>query len=333
MSASLTSCAVDRARPAHCAVPLLALTSLLSVSALDASALADRGVADDPFADVVIDYVPGDGASPGYTTPETALGSPARFTGGVFEPMAVSIFNPAWRPDEIVSIGAGGSLTVAFETPVEDDPLNPFGVDLIVFGNALFVTASAPGVVISDPAQLTAEGGVIELSPDGLNWFAVPGLEADGRFPTEGYLDLIDPYAVEPGIVPSDFTLPVDPSLELSDFDGLQYEEALRLYAGSGGGTGVDIASVGLASVTHVRISNPASPGTGAPAPEVDGFADVAPRLPGDLSGDFIVDAADLFILLGDWGPTQPAAWPSDLDRSGVVDSGDLFILLGAWGG
>lgn len=49
----------------------------------------------------------------------------------------------------------------------------------------------------------------------------------------------------------------------------------------------------------------------------------------GDLTGDDVVDAADLSVFLGAWGSADPAA---DLDQSGLVDGGDLTILLGAWG-
>ncbi|HMN96602.1 MAG TPA: hypothetical protein PKC43_01790 [Phycisphaerales bacterium] len=49
----------------------------------------------------------------------------------------------------------------------------------------------------------------------------------------------------------------------------------------------------------------------------------------GDLTGDGIVDGADLGILLGAWGTDDPCA---NLDGSGSVDGADLGILLGAWG-
>ena len=48
----------------------------------------------------------------------------------------------------------------------------------------------------------------------------------------------------------------------------------------------------------------------------------------GDLNGDGAVDGADLAILLGAWGTSDPAA---DLDQSGSVDGADLAMLLGAW--
>lgn len=50
----------------------------------------------------------------------------------------------------------------------------------------------------------------------------------------------------------------------------------------------------------------------------------------GDLDGDSVVTAADLALLLGEWGTANPAA---DLDGSGLVDAADLAILLGGWNG
>lgn len=56
-------------------------------------------------------------------------------------------------------------------------------------------------------------------------------------------------------------------------------------------------------------------------------------ELLGDLNGDGHVNAADLGILLGSWGPcpTPPTACPADLDNDGVVGASDLAILLGSW--
>ncbi|MBL9119614.1 MAG: FG-GAP repeat protein [Phycisphaerae bacterium] len=49
---------------------------------------------------------------------------------------------------------------------------------------------------------------------------------------------------------------------------------------------------------------------------------------PGDLNDSGTVDAADLAILLGQWGSSGSA----DLNGNGVIEGGDLAILLGAWG-
>ncbi|MBL9150107.1 MAG: dockerin type I repeat-containing protein [Phycisphaerae bacterium] len=50
-----------------------------------------------------------------------------------------------------------------------------------------------------------------------------------------------------------------------------------------------------------------------------------------DLNGDGAVDAADLAIVLGAWGPCGAGCCAADLDRSGNVDAADLGLLLGAW--
>ncbi|MFO0827662.1 MAG: hypothetical protein U0572_05880 [Phycisphaerales bacterium] len=47
----------------------------------------------------------------------------------------------------------------------------------------------------------------------------------------------------------------------------------------------------------------------------------------GDLNRTGVVDAADIAILLGQWG--LPGA---DLDGDHVTNASDLAILLGAWG-
>lgn len=49
---------------------------------------------------------------------------------------------------------------------------------------------------------------------------------------------------------------------------------------------------------------------------------------PADLSGDGVVNAADLALLLGGWAGSGDA----DLNNDGTVNSADLALLLGAWG-
>ncbi len=51
-----------------------------------------------------------------------------------------------------------------------------------------------------------------------------------------------------------------------------------------------------------------------------------------DLNGDGVVNAADLAILLGAWGPCPNPCCAADLDGDGQVSASDLAILLGAWG-
>lgn len=51
---------------------------------------------------------------------------------------------------------------------------------------------------------------------------------------------------------------------------------------------------------------------------------------PKDLTGDGVVNAADLAQMLGTWGPCPGC--PSDFNGDGLVDAADLANLLGAWG-
>jgi len=48
-----------------------------------------------------------------------------------------------------------------------------------------------------------------------------------------------------------------------------------------------------------------------------------------DIDGDGYVDAADLSLLLGDWGGPETR---SDINIDGTVDGADHALLLGAWG-
>jgi hypothetical protein len=50
---------------------------------------------------------------------------------------------------------------------------------------------------------------------------------------------------------------------------------------------------------------------------------------PADLTGDWVVDAADLSLLLGAWGVGSPAG---DLTGDDNTDAADLAVMLGTWG-
>lgn len=283
---------------------------------------APSAVAGSPFATSVVSYTAGSGAVAGFNNPLVALGEPERFTGEGLFPQAVTPFQPAYRPNEVVSIGMGGQLTLAFDHDVLDDARNPFGIDLIVFGNSFFTDAAfGLGIV----AGLASEGGTISLSADGVRWVTVPGLAADGLFPTLGYLDA-GPYATVPGSQPSNFLRPVNPAHSLNTVVGLSYEDLIAAYDGSGGGVGIDLAAVGMTRARFVRISGPSVIGT---SPEVDAVADVAPvGVPGDLDGNGVVGAADLAALLAAWGSGDPVA---DLNGDGAVGAADLAALLANW--
>jgi uncharacterized membrane protein len=54
--------------------------------------------------------------------------------------------------------------------------------------------------------------------------------------------------------------------------------------------------------------------------------------LPPDITGDGVVNGADLGALLGAWGSCPGALCAADLNADGVIDGADLGLLLGAWG-
>jgi len=227
------------------------------------------------FASTVIGYDRG-GCTTDYDDPNAVIGAPDRMTPDWPSGTApVTIFNPPWGADtndwgadQVFSFGSGGFIEVMFDAPVEDDPCNPFGIDLIVFGNAGFIGADWPATTCTDPAAMFGnDAGTIEVSQNGAAWYSVTPL-ADALFPTTGWADAAHS-------VPSDFLRPVNPSLTLSNFDGLTEAQALTLYTGSGGGTGVDLAATGLAWIRYVRVTNN-NPASAELDVDIDAFADVA---------------------------------------------------------
>ncbi|MBL8963033.1 MAG: hypothetical protein KF787_09770 [Phycisphaeraceae bacterium] len=199
------------------------------------------------FAATVMDYDPGVGSAPGYDDPWTATGSATRVTG--FD-LRVTPFNPPFQPTEIVSIGRGGWLTLAFDAPVHDNPANPFGIDLLIFGSSFFYASDFSPVA----EDLWRPGGVVEVSADNADWRVVPGAVASGLFPTRGFRDSLDPFGSDGGSLPTDFHMPVDPSFSPW---GKTFDELSSGYGASGGGAGIDIAVTGLPWVKFIRLSNP----------------------------------------------------------------------------
>ena len=54
-------------------------------------------------------------------------------------------------------------------------------------------------------------------------------------------------------------------------------------------------------------------------------------RVIGDITGDGVVDVADLITLLANWGECPPLDCLADLNFDGVVDVADLILLLSNW--
>jgi hypothetical protein len=193
------------------------------------------------FADAVISYNSGSGFAAGFTNASTALGAPT--PGG-----GVTPFAPPFAKNQIVSIGAGGSLTLQLDTPIMNNPSDPFGIDFMIFGNTFFVLSgsTATGALGGNNTGTTR----VEVSADDVNWFTLnPALAptVDGIFPTDGTGNPL---------------VAVDPSLTASSFAGQNLAGVRSLYNGSAGGSGFDLAwaqdSLGndanLAFADYVRI-------------------------------------------------------------------------------
>ncbi len=302
-----------RRHPRHSFAPIPAAIVALSIRFVATA---------DGFGAAVLDYVPGNAPANGFTVAGAALGEPTRLSGQPFSPGVVSPFAAAWTPTDVVSIGGGGSITIQLDVPATDDARHPFGVDLIVFGNSFFVDVAAP---LGIAGGLVSDGGVIEVSPDGQVWHEVVGAIADGLWPTLAYSDA-GPYDIFAGEAPTDFRTPMDPSLTLDDALGLPWEDLVNLYGGSGGGRGIDLASLGLSHAAFVRVRVPAGHpwhvelDAVARTREFDGSGP-------DLDGDGIVGGADVALLLGAFGHSADG----DANGDGETDGADLALVLGAW--
>lgn len=204
-------------------------------------------VAHAQYAAEVVSYDAGSNPAAGFLDPSTALGAPERLTGeGVF-PAEVTIFNPPWGTDELVSIGKTGHLTLRLSHFAVAHPTQP---EIGVFTNAGFVDVDWPnGRVDSPPATFGVDEAEVEVSADGTTWHSLGVITFD--IPTQGYSDVA-------GTVPSNFFEPFTGGL--ADFDGLPYSDPVNpdvfdLLAGSGGGTWLDISGTPLSEVGYIRFS------------------------------------------------------------------------------
>lgn len=234
---------------------------------------ADKVRPPEGFAESVVSYDPGTGFVAGFTNADAALGEPSQVTPGDFGG-PVDPFDPPFLSSQVVSIGAGGSLTVKFKKPIGNNQHNRFGIDFIIYGNSGFIITNDTdgnfnfiGTPATDGSLFGNNPGEtrVSVSNNGKKFYVLnPALAStvDGLFPTDGS---------------GDFHTPVDPTLTPADFSGLTAEGIQALYLGSAGGTGYDIAwaqdengkPAKLHEIHYIRVE--VLSGTS----EVDGFSDV----------------------------------------------------------
>ena len=127
-----------------CRAVLRALLWLLLLSLLGLAGCDGGG----SFIVEVVEFAPGPGAGFGAEAlPDVVLGPPQ---GGSTSQGSV----------DVISLGVGGSITVALGTPAKDGA----GADLIVFENAFLVGGD----------RSFAEPGIVEVSADGVSFVAFP---------------------------------------------------------------------------------------------------------------------------------------------------------------
>lgn len=205
------------------------------------------------FASKIINYSPGSGVQAGYTNPDSALGEPSRITPGQFGG-PVDPFSPPYLAEQVVSIGAGGSLVLGFDSPIPNDPTHLFGLDFIVYGNSGFqiINGDFSGGGITDGSLFGNNTGStrVSVSADGAQFYELtPSLAPviDGPFPIDGG---------------GNFFRPLNPNLTGSAFAGKDLAGIRQLYDGSAGGSGYDISwardssgnPANLSSIQYVRL-------------------------------------------------------------------------------
>lgn len=311
------------------------LAALIGIAALAVSG----GVSASPYASSIVSATGFSGS--GFGDPDNVLGEPTRtFTGfdiarigdadSVYE---TSVVYGTFGTDTITTIGSGQSIVIEMGQDVTDDPGNPFGIDLIVYGNGFFVGSESISDA-SDMSSVTVSGGgffesnvQVSVSPDGSSWYTyTSGPFGDGMFPTQAYAWDDTANAWDTGD-PTDWDRPVDPSLTAGDFAGLTVTEALALYDGAGGGTGFDLSESGFGSVRFVRLDGLAASGPG----EVDAVVDVRADVPGDADRDGDVDTDDLTTLADHFLDSGTAWEQADFDGDAVTGVFDLALLSDHW--
>lgn len=247
-----------------------------------------------------------------YDAPEAVLGPPAT---EFFDPLGawsggspvrrVKLVEPAYHLDPtqnrqlLLTLEEGAVVVVRFAQPIRDDPAHPYGVDLLVFGNAAFTAAGMvhdgtdlntlrlSGGGFYEPLQVSISPGYTGRpgeDPDRWEtwaWYRYEnGPYADTAFPTQAYQWDPDRAAWTDALM--DFTKPVNPALAGWFAPGaartLTAAEAIALYDGAGGGTGFDLRESGFAAIHYVKIEGR----PGYSGGEVDALAAARPLRVGD---------------------------------------------------
>ena len=229
-----------------------------------------------------------DAAKP-YNNPAAVLGRPTLrffdpYDGDVTD--RVSIIDDPYNvtPDDsdvITEIKSGGQITVNMGRKIYDDPNNPYGIDLIVYGNSFFSASDTSGI-ISDKTDLsvaTLSTGIyghqtiVSVSQDGTNWYAfsnTPVLFPDNAYRWDDTNGSWSDEEMNP-------TKPLNPYINTNNFGGQTVANGLDQFVGAAGGTGYALRASSFPWIQYVRVQ----PGPGTYT-VIDAIAAVDPTVVGD---------------------------------------------------
>ncbi|MGB8166366.1 MAG: PEP-CTERM sorting domain-containing protein [Chthoniobacteraceae bacterium] len=217
------------------------------------------------FVSAVLSYTPGTdpGATVGnfYSSPASVLGKPSAQNGTAPFVSAFTPFNPNYAASDIVSIGAGGELTLQLANYVLVDDA-PGALELGVW-ESVFLNGAPPNYDLpTNPATATGAGSaVVQVSADNVTWFSLNGgNRITFTLPGNYYANSTGAYDPAPASpVNAEFGKPFTGTL--ASFDGTtSYAQVLAVLGGSAGGTWLDVpASSGLTQIGYVRFSGVAA--------------------------------------------------------------------------
>jgi hypothetical protein len=183
--------------------------------------------------------------------------------------------------DVITEIKSGGQITAQLGRKVYNDPNNPYGIDLIVYGYAFFSAADTSGT-IGDGTDLNAatlssgffgHSATISVSQDGTHWYVFSNTPA--LFPDEAYRwDDTNASWTDEEMNP---TKPLNPYIYTNNFGGQSVASGLDQFIGAAGGSGYNLNASGLPWIQYVRVQ----PGAGTYT-VIDAIAAVDPVVVGD---------------------------------------------------
>jgi outer membrane protein assembly factor BamB len=176
----------------------------------------------------------------------------------------------------------GGQVVVEFAEAVSNDVRNPYGIDLLVHGNAFFVgsgynysNSNMEVYMIKAFGGTGAFGEPVTVSvaqyAEG-PWYTYTNTFGDALWPTQPFQ--WDWVAHDWSAHETDWTRPVDPLLAAAGVTNVSAARAVSLYDGSAGGTGFDLAESGFEWIRYVKLTDPSNN-----QGEICGLVDVAAYL------------------------------------------------------